>query len=210
MAGELTITITGIDELRRTTQRITQGMQDAPRTAVLIGSIKLQAAVIRRVSSRTKGKDRERLHVRTGALRAAAVAGRLPPEHVGGNAWQARVGFAHGLSDVYAIVHEGPDGRDGTTIRPKRGRILAIPVGDSLTRGGDVRQQGPRAYTGGFWHRSKKGNLVFGLPGEAPLFFGATSVFIPARRPLRKSLEEIRPLMPTILSEEVAKVIRGH
>jgi hypothetical protein len=97
--------------------------------------------------------SRTNLHVRTGALRRSI---RPKPVQVTGT--KVISGILAGT--VYSVVHIGKAGRK-TTIRPRRGKYLAIPLKAALTPSGVARGT-PR---GGTWGKtsvakSKAGNLI--------------------------------------------------
>jgi phage gpG-like protein len=83
---------------------------------------------------------------------------------------------------VYAGVHEF-----GATIRPTRGRFLAIPLAAARSGAAGGVSVGPRDYAGGFFFRSRNGKLLFGMRSGGrvgrliPLFVMKESVRIPAR-----------------------------
>ncbi|MEA3367986.1 MAG: hypothetical protein U9R68_07720 [Planctomycetota bacterium] len=53
-------------------------------------------------------------------------------------------------------------GDETKTIRPKRAKFLAIPIGENLTSAGVPRFDSPRDVPDGFFFRSKAGQLLFG------------------------------------------------
>ena len=107
----------------------------------------------------TGGTTATRLAVRSGRLRASVQT--IPPkEQAGGIEGGVRFGT------VYARTHVGPRGQV-TTITPKKGKFLAIPLPDAMSRAG-VPRGTPR---GGPWGetfiRAKKGEggnklIIFG------------------------------------------------
>ncbi len=200
MSGELGIEIKGLQDVLSFNNKVRAGLIEAQKRAVLKTALITEREARRRLTA-GKSKDRERLHVRSGALRASLNTSKV--SLVAGSA-EAKVGFRHGTVDNYAPAHEF-----GAVITPKRGKVLAIPIGNAVTDAGNARQKGPRAYPDGHWYRSKKGNLVFGLPGEAPLFFGARRVVIPKRAPLHKSLDFARPQFPNIMEEEIRAMVKA-
>ena len=91
----------------------------------------------------------------------------------------------------------------GGTITPKSGQYLTIPLGG--IRGG------PRNYPGGFFIRSKAGNLLYvvktGKTGIKPLFVLKKSVTLRGKPYLRKAFGIIvRGRGAKILDEEFARV----
>ena len=79
----------------------------------------------------TGGTTESRLRVRTGRLRGSVVA--LKSEVRGD-----RVEGGVTIGTVYSRVHFGPKGQT-TTITPKRGKYLTIPLPAAMTRGGVLR-----------------------------------------------------------------------
>jgi hypothetical protein len=99
-------------------------------------------------------------------------------------------GIQVGSGIPYAGIHI-KSGLGSTTIQSK-GKLLAIPVGPALTKGGNVRKPGPRAYPGLFPITSKSGNKLLVMKGTTgkgknktgtliPYFILKNSVTIPAR-----------------------------
>lgn len=91
----------------------------------------------------------------------------------------------------------------GGTITPKRGQYLTIPLGG--TRGS------PRNHPGGFFIKSKAGNLLYviktGKTGIKPLFVLKKSVTLRAKPYLRKAYGiMVRGRGARILDEEFARV----
>jgi len=120
------------------------------------------------------------LGVRSGRLRSSV---RREIKAVG--PWLSGRVFIEGKSrtnPVYAGVHEF-----GATIRPTRGRYLAIPLGAARSGAAGGVSKGPRDFAGGFFFRSRAGNLLFGVRTGGrvgrliPLFVLKESVRIPAR-----------------------------
>ena len=136
----------------------------------------------------TGGTTSTRLRVRTGKLRASCIP--IKTEIKEGS---VEGGISFGT--VYGRVHIGPKGQV-TTITPKKGKYLTIPLPAAMTGAGVARgsaRQGPWGET--FVAKSKAGNLIiFGkrkittgkkageLRGQAtPLFLLLKSMKIKAR-----------------------------
>jgi len=133
------------------------------------------------------------LGVRTGRLRSSpkreikatgtALVGRVFIPEAGG-----------GTNPVYAGVHEF-----GATIRPRHGRFLAIPLAAARRGAAGGVSMGPRDYAGGFFFRSRAGNLIFGVRSGGrvgrliPLFVMKESVRIPSRPVWRVTFANQRP-----------------
>jgi hypothetical protein len=148
----------------------------------------------------TGGTTSTRLRVRTGKLRASCIP--IKTEIKEGS---VEGGISFGT--VYGRVHIGPKGQT-TTITPKKGKYLTIPLPAAMTGAGVARgsaRQGPWGET--FVAKSKAGNLIiFGkrkittgkkageLRGQAtPLFLLLKSVKIKARIHPEDIKEWIRP-----------------
>ena len=54
-------------------------------------------------------------------------------------------------------------GTETKTILPKRGKFLAIPIGENLTGAGVARYTSPRQVSEGFFFKGKSGGLFFGI-----------------------------------------------
>lgn len=161
---------------KRVTAEIRAGMRDVGREFV-------QKFAARRLRGRT---GRDRVAVRTGALRRSfgfAVRGQRlsqlrldagfgPPAHP----WS-------GGADRYARVHVGEPGDPPTTITPKRGKFLAIPVGAGLTRAGVARFRSPRDLPG-------RAVFIRRAPGKAPGETGAAG----AKKTTLQQLSQSRPV----------------
>jgi len=136
----------------------------------------------------TGGTTSTRLRVRTGKLRASCIP--IKTEIKEGS---VEGGISFGT--VYGRVHIGPKGQM-TTITPKKGKYLTIPLPAAMTGAGVARgsaRQGPWGET--FVAKSKAGNLIiFGkrkimsgkkageLRGKiTPLFLLLKSVRVKAR-----------------------------
>lgn len=165
---------------------------------ISIGSRVLQRYL--RVQRMTGGTSSTRLAVRSGRLRASVVPTPIlqDPNSVSGGI---------NVGAVYSRVHIGRRGQK-TVIRPKKGKYLAIPIGEALTKAG-VAKGGPTSNRWGktFVQKSKKGNLIiFGQKrimkekreGELrsavlPLFLLLKQVTIPARIDPQEAMDFIKP-----------------
>lgn len=180
---------------------------EAERRAVGRGALFVESAIRRKVTN-------DRLRVQTGALRASVGSG--PIERASDGAFESRVGIRDGNARAYARIQE-----EGGTVTPKGGgRLLAIPVGNALTRSkagartGVSRSVSPLDYRdeGGFWLSSKRGKPLFVVPkgkgGDLDvLFVGVPSVTIRPKWYVRDSYLEGKEKMPEIVREEVAKAV---
>lgn len=154
-----------------------------------------------------------RLHVRSGRLRNSIRS----YVEVEGDSVRLRLSAGRSTSELpYARAHE-----DGATIRPKRGKYLAIPLpaaktAAGVTRGEFSRLGGLRAVPNLQVIRSKAGNLLLVRPNKdgtvTPLFvLRAGSVVLRARHYLRDALQEAADGLPEAIRGhvEVAVVPRG-
>lgn len=138
--------------------------------------------------------------------------GRGPIERGAGGSFEVRVGVRDGNARAYAAVHEGDASGGPITIRPKNGEWLMIPAAANKTSTGVARKTSPRDFPDGFFIRKGPDLLLFATPrgsgkGIDVQFFGKHQVTIPARAPMRKSFEAIRPRVPSIVQEEVARAV---
>jgi hypothetical protein len=105
-------------------------------------------------------------------------------------------------------------------LRPKRGKYLAIPIGQNLTPAGVARYDSPQLVPGGFFRRSKSGKLLFGINDGVgnqsrigsktrktarfvPLFVMRESVTIKGKDALAKGVLEAVPAMTEIIQMEL-------
>lgn len=64
------------------------------------------------------------------------------------------------------------------TITPKKGKFLAIPIGEGLTGSGVARYSSPRQVPNGFFIKSKAGQLLFGYKNGKKGKFRALFVLV--------------------------------
>lgn len=159
----------------------------------------------------------EILHARSDTYRSSI--GASPVEYDMYGAAQVRVGIRvgspkGGTARKYAAIQEY-----GGTITPVKAKMLAIPVGKALTSAGVPRYSSPEQVEGDTkWVFIKSKNphvrAIFGVADENDeiedvLFIGMDEVTIPARRPMGKSYDEIRPLVPGLVDEECVKAVQA-
>lgn len=141
---------------------------------------------------------------RTGHLRQSLNSSDA---QMGPGGYFATVGFRKGTVDAYAKTVE-----EGGVFTPKTAKILAIPVGEALTRGGVARYQSPRDVEGGFWRQSVQGFLGFyrwvGKQLQL-LFVGKRRVKVDPFKPLQRSLDGTRSQFGPIFEKEVAVAMRN-
>jgi hypothetical protein len=146
------------------------------------------------------------LKVRTGTLRRAVFS---RGEKAGQADAVAVVGVDSGKA-AYGKAHEF-----GGTIKPAKGKFLAIPVGAAMTKGGVGRfsarelMQDPKqfGYTGAFFSK----HVLFGKkPGGAavPLFVLKPSVTIKEKRFVRGAIDAKREWAKTELAKVVAVALK--
>jgi hypothetical protein len=148
----------------------------------------------------TGGTTPTRLKVRSGRLRASVKSIKAAEK-------EGQITGGASIGTKYARVHVGPKGQK-TTIKPKRGKYLTIPLPAAQTRAGVTR--GPARSTvwaNTFVAKTKAGNLIiFGKKtvakgakaGQAkgaivPLFLLLKSVTVPSRIDPKDVLRWIRP-----------------
>lgn len=96
----------------------------------------------------------------------------------------------------------------GAVIRPKRAKMLAIPLAAAKTAGGVARYSTPRSVPGLFVLKSKAGNLLLVKReggGITPYFVLKHSVTIPRRPFLRPAVVEVSRRVPALLTESVLR-----
>jgi hypothetical protein len=126
-----------------------------------------------RAESAAIGFYDERLRRRTGRL-ARTISGEVD-ETPDGFGFRLRGG---GLSKGGGEVRYGRAQERGATIRPKRGRFLAIPVGPALKPSGEARYASPREVPGLRFqpiHNGNAGLLVRDIAGRGKKGTGARS-----------------------------------
>jgi len=105
-------------------------------------------------------------------------------------------------------------GDESKTITPRRGKFLAIPIGENLTGAGVARFSSPRQVLGGFFVRSK-GKLLFGYKKGKKgkfraLFVLVKSVFIKGSNALYEgvagNIDGIRDSIETEIGKKTGAV----
>lgn len=133
---------------------------------------------------RTGGTTADRTAVRTGRLRASYT------HAVSRDPMVLTIGVsARSKAVVYAGVHEGMEPeRESTTIVPRRGRALTIPLPAAQTRAG-VTRRGARAYEDTF----VRDGIIYQRRGReiVPLFLLVRRVVVPARPALRRISDDV-------------------
>jgi hypothetical protein len=108
-------------------------------------------------------------------------------------------------------------GSETKTITPKKGRFLAIPIGEALTPSGVARFEGPRdeaikaKYRSAFFFKSSSGNLIFGAKmGKTkrakiyPLFVLKPSVTVSAKGSLAAAVLASADEITDAITQELA------
>jgi hypothetical protein len=119
-----------------------------------------------------------RLHNRTNALRNS-LKGRVV-----GNSLK-KMGIVYSSASPYVGVQEF-----GAVVRPKRAKMLAIPIDDNLKPAGGRKRPSPRDFPDGFFIKLKSGNVYFVRQTEKDLeflFAMRRKVTIPGPRTGRES-----------------------
>lgn len=155
-----------------------------------------------RTEKMTGGTSDTRLKVRSGRLRASVILVKTEMK-------ESSIEGGVSIGTVYGRVHVGSKGQV-TTIRPRKGKYLALPLPDAMTGAGVARgspKGGPWGDT--FVRKSKAGNLIiFGQrkitkgkrAGElrsqvVPLFLLKKQVTIKARIHPEELISWIKPKM---------------
>ncbi|MCJ7663030.1 MAG: hypothetical protein MUO24_02180 [Desulfobacterales bacterium] len=167
-----------------------------------------------RTEKMTGGTTESRLRARSGHLRASVIP--IKAERKGDT-----IESGVSIGKVYARTHIGPVGQK-TTITPKKGKFLTIPLPAALKPSGDLKGPARSDIWGEtFIAKSKKGNLIiFGkgrimkgkrageLRGQVvPLFLLVKSVTVKARIHPSELLDWIKPKVIEDFSSGKFKVI---
>jgi len=156
-----------------------------------------------------------------------AAAGRVGSDYLSGQALRSRTGNLRRAVDAWltkpleAVIGVRPNsavakyawllGDEDRTITPKRGKFLAIPIGENLTGAGVARFTSPRQVPDGFFVRTG-GRLLFGYKkGKRgkfrALFTLVTSVFVQGSGALRNGvLDSLDDISGSIESEIGSKL----
>ncbi len=160
----------------------------------------------------TGGTTDTKLRVRSGKLRGSVLPLKTETN-------EERVEGGVSIGTIYGRTHFGPEGQE-TTITPKKGKYLTIPLPAAMTKAGVLRgaaRSGPWGET--FLAKTKAGNLViFGklkvMKGKSagklrkrivPLFVLKKSVTIPARVHPDEILDWVAPKITRDLETEGIK-----
>lgn len=168
-------------------------------------------AIALKAERRAKVNATGRPRVRTGRLRNS-IRGDVTQsgDHL---AVRLSAGGVGGRDLAYAAAQE-----EGATIRPRRGRYLAIPLPGALTPAGALRARfavpgGLRAVASLFAVRSKRGNLLLvERKGQEilPMFvLHRGPIRISPTRFLSRALEDARDELPEALREAVVVAVGG-
>lgn len=155
------------------------------------------------------GPTSDRVGKRTGAL-GRSFGSQTEGQQIDDLA--AHIGFGppanpfFGGAERYARVHE-----TGMTIRPKRGKFLAIPIEEGLTPAGVARFRSPRdVFLLRFVPIAGRGFEAgfFGFDGDALLYIFLRKVTIPPRLNFRNDWREAKPGVVRKMTEAVNRGIR--
>ena len=103
----------------------------------------------------------------------------------------------------YARIHEF-----GGTIRPRKGKYLAIPLDAAKTGAGVSRMSSPRNVAGlNYGGRSKAGNIILRDESGTPMFVLVRQVEIPPRLSMFKTWAEITPVIEGMLNSAIDKAL---
>jgi len=159
-----------------------------------------QALSTRHGGSWPGGTTVDTLSKRSGALAASIIRS----VKVSGETF-ATIQGSIGSDTPYAGIQEF-----GGTINAKSGKYLAIPLPAALDAAGVPLMSGPRAWPNTFVAKSKAGNLiVFQKRGTSiiPLYVLRTSVTIPPRLGLKKSLDAGLPYFVGKAMDDLVRAI---
>lgn len=202
MAATLGVSVTGLEALSKRIADLPRRMDAAERETVGEGAREALALFRQKVSGSV-------LKVRSNAYRAATNMSEPARD---GEGWGAAVGVKDGAAGPYAEIHE-----TGGTIRPKQGKYLTIPVGEALHPSGVPRYRGPLdpelEARDVFWIFPKGRNPLVVESDEndelSVLFVAVKEVTLPARRPLGRTAEEMRPRLVLILANHVERALNA-
>lgn len=188
---KLSIDLRGQDRFRRALQRMRKpGSGPALARGLRRGALVVEAKAKELVSG-------DVLEVRSGRGRSSITtdASKLPDA------------VTIGSPLPYMAAHE-----TGATIRPKRARVLTIPLAAARTPRGVARfsaREAATKYRSTFWQETPSGSLIlFGSTSTAivPLFVGKRKVKLPARPWLRPAFERSLPEV----AEQLARALEEH
>ena len=150
-----------------------------------------------------KGTTEKTLSRRSGGLTQSIVES----VRVEGNTLATMRGVI-GSDKKYARIQE-----TGGTVYPKKAKFLAIPLPSALDSRGLPKRSKPRDWPNTFVARSRKGNLlIFQRRGTLviPLYVLKSSVYIPPRLGLRKTLDVGIPyFIERAMDQMVKSVVEG-
>lgn len=116
-----------------------------------------------------------------------------------------------GATERYASAQEY-----GATVRPRRGKFLAIPVGRALTGAGVPRYPSPRAVPGLRFVPIRGGSMGLLVKDVGKrnarsdtYFILLRSVRVPATRYIGRALDSIRPVAADRLADSLRVVLEG-
>ena len=175
---------------------------------------KIQSAVVATLDLailETEGEARDlagtRLHHRTGYL-ARSITGTVD------DAWPAVTVALHAGAGEHGVKYAALQ-EYGGTVRPKKGKFLAIPVGPALNPAGGARQTSPRDVPGLVFvpvHGGRMGRLVKaeGKGSRARLttwFILVREVTIEGKRYMRDPWEAFERSLPAKLDAAIQSVL---
>jgi len=185
------------------------GAADTPQKVV---------GILRPVGLETALDAQSRATLRASGRVLASRTGRLRQSIVGSSKGRSgavvdvslRAGGRVGNRSVpYAAAHEF-----GSTIRPKRARMLRIPLPAALTSAGVDRFPSPLRQTGAglfYLRRSRRGNLIlFNRVTSEPWYVLRDKVEIPARPFLRPSLLEAGRAVPKRIAKRLSAALTAR
>jgi len=192
------MTVEGTDKLLNNLGKIPKSFLNQAKRIIDLNARVLQRYV--KVEKLTGGTTLNQLKVRTGRLRASVIPLKTEVK-------EDRVEGGISFGTIYARVHVGPKGQV-TTIKPKKGKYLTIPLPAAMTKSGVGKGSamlGP--WTNTFVQKSKAGNLIiFGrMTSYSKVKVGGTAVKGLA---IRKVSSNVVPLF--VLKKQVKVKARIH
>lgn len=145
------MTVEGTDKLLKILENVPKSFLRQAKKIIDVNARVLQRYI--RVEKLTGGTTADRLKVRSGRLRASVIPLKTETK-------EDRVEGGISFGTIYSRVHVGPKGQV-TTITPKKGKYLTIPLPAAMTKAGVGKGSamlGP--WTNTFVRKSKAGNLI--------------------------------------------------
>ena len=205
MAIELSVEVAGLDAVARRLETLPKGTLRGAEIGLQKAAVILLQATYKNFTGGSPGSsDPNKITGRSGTMRGALNRTGIEK---GPDSVQVRVGYREGPVSQYVKVHEADR---PTTMKPRRGKVLAIPLPSIMKGSGEPRFQSPRQLKGGHWFvNPKSGKLLFTHPSTGIAFVGKKSVTVKPRRPLMKAMESTRAARSKVIKMEMERAIQA-